>query len=133
MSVKGVTGCVLKQHKRKAESMVHVNVDALPTLADAQEYKQRKKDSERRKPQPPVSGAEGSGGRIGSGNTTNILMKELGMTKDTSREEDPREAFLRHNDGAAANPYWIAPVYAKNQPVTLLADTVESDSEEEEN
>ena len=44
------------------------------------------------------------------------------MTKDTSRDEDPREAFLRHNEGAAANPYWTAPVYAKNQPVTLLAD-----------
>jgi hypothetical protein len=49
-------------------------------------------------------------------------MKELGMTKDTSRDEDPTEAFLRHNEGAAANPYWTAPVYAKNQPVTLLAD-----------
>jgi hypothetical protein len=24
-------------------------------------------------------------------------MKELGMTKDTIRDEDPREAFLRHN------------------------------------
>ena len=44
------------------------------------------------------------------------------MTKDTSRDEDPRKAFLRHNEGAAANPYWTAPVYAKNQPVTLLAD-----------
>ena len=56
------------------------------------------------------------------------------MIKDSSRNEDPREALLKHAEEAAANPLWVAPAYKKTQPNPNLADSVfEDDLEEKAN
>ncbi|CAE6520445.1 unnamed protein product [Rhizoctonia solani] len=59
---------------------------------------QRRRDKDRsdavktRKPMPPVSGP-GRGGRVGASATQHIVQH---MFRDTSRDEDPREALLKY-------------------------------------
>ncbi|TPX63450.1 hypothetical protein CcCBS67573_g08681 [Chytriomyces confervae] len=52
--------------------------------------------------------------------------------KDTMRDEDPREAILKHADAASSDPFWIAPAYQKTQPKTVMADNVYEDENEED-
>lgn len=42
------------------------------------------------------------------------------MRKDTSRDEDPRAAILKHAKVAQENPVWVNHVYKKNQPKTIF-------------
>ncbi|KAI8833777.1 WD40-repeat-containing domain protein [Chytriomyces cf. hyalinus JEL632] len=81
-----------------------------------------------RKPDRPLTGP-GRGGKVGT-SLTNHIMKNL--MKDTMRDEDPREAILKHADAAASDPFWIAPAYQKTQPKTVMADSVYEDENEED-
>eukprot|EP00833_Pecoramyces_ruminatium_P007375 jgi/Orpsp1_1/1181407/evm.model.c7180000077115.1 len=49
--------------------------------------------------------------------------------KDTTHDEDPREALLNYAKQAEENPYFIAPAYKKNQPKPVF-DESELDEEE---
>lgn len=51
-------------------------------------------------------------------------------TQDRTRDEDPREAILRHADAAEKNPMWIAPAYQATQPVSIF-NMAEEDEEDE--
>ncbi|OMH85340.1 WD repeat-containing protein 70 [Zancudomyces culisetae] len=54
------------------------------------------------KPEPPVNaGRQGKGGMIGTSETQYIMRS---IMKDTSRDEDPRAALLKHAAEAEANP-----------------------------
>ncbi|KAG9101497.1 hypothetical protein FS749_006400 [Ceratobasidium sp. UAMH 11750] len=68
---------------------------ALPMFRDEENrgnQRRRDKDSKTRKPMPPVNGP-GRGGRVGASATQHIVQH---MFRDTSRDEDPREALLKY-------------------------------------
>ncbi|KAG9128302.1 hypothetical protein FRC07_001237 [Ceratobasidium sp. 392] len=72
---------------------------ALPMFRDEENRSnQRRRDKDRsdavktRKPAPPVNGP-GRGGRVGASATQHIVQH---MFRDTSRDEDPREALLKY-------------------------------------
>jgi nucleoside-diphosphate-sugar epimerase len=80
-----------------------------------------------------VTGA-GKNGAIGT-NLVQHLMKHI--VKNVVRDEDPREALLKHAEAAASifilildDPYWVAPAYAKNQKDPILAKSVYEDEME---
>ncbi|KAJ3065303.1 hypothetical protein HDU98_011328 [Podochytrium sp. JEL0797] len=81
-----------------------------------------------RKPDRPMTGP-GRGGKVGT-SLTNHLMK--GLMKDTMRDEDPREAILKHAADALSDPFWIAPAYNKTQPKAVMAQSVYEDEDEED-
>ncbi|KAI8616061.1 WD40-repeat-containing domain protein [Chytriomyces sp. MP71] len=81
-----------------------------------------------RKPDRPLTGP-GRGGKVGT-SLTNHLMK--GIMKDTMRDEDPREAILKHAEAAASDPFWIAPAYKATQPMAVMAEKVFEDEDEED-
>jgi hypothetical protein len=59
---------------------------------------------------------------------TNYVMSERGV--DTSRTEDPREALLRVDDEAKADPRFLGNAYKKSQPTTLMhSQTFEQEQE----
>jgi len=76
-------------------------------------------------PEMPLNGP-GRGGRVGT-NYTHYMMKYI--MKDTTHDEDPREALLNYAKQAEENPYFIAPAYKKNQPKPVF-DESEIDEEE---
>ncbi|ORX64582.1 WD40 repeat-like protein [Anaeromyces robustus] len=76
-------------------------------------------------PEMPLNGP-GRGGRVGT-NYTHYMMKHI--MKDTTHDEDPREALLSYAKKAEENPYFIAPAYKKNQPKPVF-DESELDEEE---
>ncbi|KAI8844762.1 transcription factor [Chytridium lagenaria] len=78
-------------------------------------------------PDFPLSG-HGKGGKLGSSSASNMLKRVL---KDTMRDEDPREAILKHAEAANADPYWVAPAYKSSQPKPLLMESVFEDELEE--
>ncbi|KAJ1674736.1 hypothetical protein EV182_002666, partial [Spiromyces aspiralis] len=78
------------------------------------------------RPQLPITG-HGKGGFIGT-NETQHIMKNL--VKDTTRDEDPREAILKFAKEAEENPYWIAPAYKERQPKPLFDETGLADEPE---
>ncbi len=75
----------------------------------------------------PLQGP-GTGGRIGTSLTRHMMQTIL---KDTTRDEDPREAILRHAEAAKLDPLWIAPAYEKSQPKTIFAEKVYEHEDEE--
>eukprot|EP00123_Amoebidium_parasiticum_P010792 comp20325_c0_seq2/m.25574 comp20325_c0_seq2/g.25574 ORF comp20325_c0_seq2/g.25574 comp20325_c0_seq2/m.25574 type:complete len:469 (-) comp20325_c0_seq2:356-1762(-) len=142
LSVKGALLCASKVVKKKMDGFASVDITqqqiitphALPLFADQPASKARRKEKDRkdpvksRQPELPFDAKEGIGGRIAP-NWTQWIKDEI--EKDTTRDEDPREAILRHAKAAEANPMFIAPAYSQTQPKTMLADTVESEEEEE--
>ncbi|ORX88421.1 WD40 repeat-like protein [Basidiobolus meristosporus CBS 931.73] len=123
-SVRGAKLCVVKEPKARSVDDYEINrpiltPHALPMFKDDQpRTNQRKREKLRkdpvasRRPDLPVKGP-GRGGKVGA-NLTQHIMRDL--VKDTSRDEDPREAFLKHAKDAEEDPYWVAPAYKKHQP-----------------
>ncbi|KAJ3195248.1 hypothetical protein HK101_000710 [Irineochytrium annulatum] len=115
---------------------VIINPHALPMFKEDVTHAKTKRKLARlradaiatRKPDQPISGP-GKGGKVGSSSTQGMLKVIL---KDTMRDEDPREAILKHADAAASNPLWIAPAYKKNQPDVVMHSTVFEDEVEEQ-
>jgi hypothetical protein len=79
------------------------------------------------RPELPMVG-QGRGGRVGSSLTAH-LMKNI--IKDTSREEDPREALLRHAKSAEEHPIWVAPAYQHTQPKPIFSEKTQEQEEQE--
>ncbi len=86
--------------------------------------KERKDGKATRMPERPLQGP-GRGGRIGAAATQHVVQS---IWKDTSREEDPREALLKYaaKEGEEAK---FTGAWAKTQPKTIYRQ-VEEDEEE---
>ncbi|KAL7748530.1 hypothetical protein RI367_005940 [Sorochytrium milnesiophthora] len=87
--------------------------------------KLRKDPRATRAPGLPHKGP-GAGGKIGE---SELQAQLRGMNNDRSRDEDPREAFLKHARAAQEDPYWIAPAYKGTQPRNILAKQVLEEQE----
>ncbi|KAK9728598.1 hypothetical protein K7432_000946 [Basidiobolus ranarum] len=136
-SARGAKLCVVKEPKARAVDDYEVNrpiltPHALPLFKDDEPRTNKRKREKLRKdpvasrrPDLPVKGP-GRGGKVGV-NLTQHIMRDI--IKDTSREEDPREAFLKHAKDAEDDPYWVAPAYKKFQPKPVFD---ENDYEEDE-
>ncbi|CAB5396110.1 unnamed protein product [Rhizophagus irregularis] len=137
ISVRGAKLCVVKESKKRAVDDYEINrpIIAPHSLAifrdDRPKSTKRKREKLRKdpvashRPDLPVSGP-GKVGKIGSSLTQHI-MKEL--IKDTTRDEDPREALLKYAAISEDDPQWIGNAYKKTQPKPVLAETT---GEEEE-
>lgn len=53
-------------------------------------------------------------------------------SKDTSLEEDPRAAILRHAEAAAKDPKYVDHAYKETQPHTIYDTSKRSDDEEDD-
>ncbi|KIY51398.1 WD40 repeat-like protein [Fistulina hepatica ATCC 64428] len=88
----------------------------------------RKHDKDRtdprksRRPELPVTGP-GKGGRVGASATQHVVQN---LVRDTTRDEDPREALLKY---ANAEPQWTA-AWTKNQPKPVFQEEEEEEEEE---
>ncbi|KAJ3178211.1 hypothetical protein HDU87_003763 [Geranomyces variabilis] len=142
LSVSGVKAALSKRPKQRQVDEIDFGDDAnrtiitphsLPMFKDDQAVSSKRRREKlradpaaSRKPDQPLTGP-GRGGKVGT-SITQHMMK--GLIKDTLRDEDPREAILRHAKGAEENPYWVAPAYKKTQPQTKFADQVYEDETE---
>jgi len=92
----------------------------------------RKRDNGRqdprkaRRPELPVTGP-GRGGRVGASATQHMVQN---LVRDTTRDEDPREALLKYA-GAQDDPQWTS-AWTINQPKPVFANVTEDDDEKEE-
>ncbi|KAK2462082.1 hypothetical protein APHAL10511_006545 [Amanita phalloides] len=85
---------------------------ALPMYRDLDPGRgtKRKRDKERldpkksRRPELPVTGP-GKGGRVGASATQHVVQN---LVRDTTRDEDPREALLKYAKMAEVDPVWTA-------------------------
>ncbi|KAI0768493.1 transcription factor [Trametes elegans] len=107
---------------------------ALPMFRDSEVGRstKRKREKERldprksHRPELPVTGP-GRGGRVGASATQHVVQN---LVRDTTRDEDPREALLKLAASADENPVWTA-AWRANQPKPVFAP-VEDEEEGEE-
>ncbi|TBU35041.1 transcription factor [Dichomitus squalens] len=107
---------------------------ALPMFRDSEVGRstKRKREKERmdprksRRPELPVTGP-GRGGRVGASATQHVVQN---LVRDTTRDEDPREALLKLATTADENPVWTA-AWRANQPKPVFAPTEEGQEEGE--
>ncbi|KAF7732493.1 hypothetical protein EC973_003238 [Apophysomyces ossiformis] len=135
-SFRGAKLCVVREAKQRAVDDYEVNrpiitPHALPMFKDDQPRSSKRKREKLRKdpkashrPELPVKGP-GKGGRVGM-NEQQVVIASFG--KDTTRDEDPREALLKYADAAANDPMWVSNVYKKTQPKPVFTH----DDEDEE-
>ncbi|KAJ3790304.1 transcription factor [Lentinula aff. detonsa] len=107
---------------------------ALPMFRDGDGIargSKRKREKDRmdprksRRPELPVTGP-GKGGRVGASATQHVVQN---LVRDTTRDEDPREALLRYAT-TADDPQWTA-AWKENQPRPVFANTSEGEEEDE--
>ncbi|KAF8587351.1 transcription factor [Ramaria rubella] len=93
----------------------------------------RKRDKERadprksRRPELPVSGP-GKGGRVGASATQHVVRH---LVRDTTRDEDPREALLKYADVAEKDPQWTG-AWRENQPNPVFQEEKAGTDDEDE-
>lgn len=78
-----------------------------------------------RRPELPVTGP-GKGGRVGASATQHIVQN---LVRDTTRDEDPREALLKYAKLTQEDPVWTA-AWRQNQPRPVFANVSEDEEEE---
>ncbi|KAG2116963.1 hypothetical protein DEU56DRAFT_874123 [Suillus clintonianus] len=109
---------------------------ALPMFKDGEgivKGMKRKRDKDRmdprksRRPELPVTGP-GRGGRVGASATQHVVQN---LVRDTTRDEDPREALLKYAKMADEDPQWTS-AWRQNQPKPVFANVSEDEEEEEE-
>ncbi|KZW01930.1 transcription factor [Exidia glandulosa HHB12029] len=79
-----------------------------------------------RRPELPVSGP-GRGGRVGASATQHVVKN---LVRDTTRDEDPREALLKYAQLADTDPRWTK-AWRETQPKPVFQQEEEKDSDEE--
>ncbi|OAD80047.1 hypothetical protein PHYBLDRAFT_105693, partial [Phycomyces blakesleeanus NRRL 1555(-)] len=136
-SVRGAKLCVVKEAKKRAVDDYEIDrpiitPHALPMFRDDEpRSSKRKREKLRRdpkvshRPEMPVNGP-GKGGRVGLNEQQAVI---AGFSKDTTRDEDPREALLRYADAAEKDPMWVSNVYKSTQPKPVFAEEQEQESE----
>ncbi|KAG1825606.1 transcription factor [Suillus subaureus] len=109
---------------------------ALPMFKDGEglvKGMKRKREKDRmdprksRRPELPVTGP-GRGGRVGASATQHVVQN---LVRDTTRDEDPREALLKYAKMADEDPQWTS-AWRQNQPNPVFANVSEDEEEEEE-
>ena len=112
--------------------------DALPMFKDDDRLLgktgKRKRERERhdpkltQKPMPPVTGP-GRGGRVGASATQHVVQN---LVKDSTRDQDPREALLKYADkGDGSSIKWTG-AWAKTQPKAIFDENPEPEPEMDE-
>ncbi|KAJ7462614.1 transcription factor [Mycena galericulata] len=92
----------------------------------------RKRDNDRmdprkaRRPELPVTGP-GKGGRVGASATQHVVQN---LVRDTTRDEDPREALLKY--AHTQNDQQWTSAWKANQPKPVFADVSQEEEKEEE-
>ncbi|KAI0067881.1 transcription factor [Artomyces pyxidatus] len=107
---------------------------ALPMFRDGEIARGSKRKRERdrqdpqksRRPELPVTGP-GRGGRVGASATQHVVQN---LVRDTTRDEDPREALLKFAKVGEEDPQWTG-AWRVNQPKPVFAE-VEEEKEDEE-
>ncbi|PFH50750.1 hypothetical protein AMATHDRAFT_60593 [Amanita thiersii Skay4041] len=107
---------------------------ALPMYRDLDPGRgtKRKRDKDRsdpkksRRPDLPVNGP-GKGGRVGASATQHVVQN---LVRDTTRDEDPREALLKYADIAEKDSVWTS-AWKINQPKPVFAEVPPEEDEEE--
>ncbi|THH02476.1 hypothetical protein EW026_g392 [Hermanssonia centrifuga] len=107
---------------------------ALPMFRDGEDARgtKRKRDKDRldprksKRPELPVTGP-GKGGRVGASATQHVVQN---LVRDTTRDEDPREALLRHAANADQDPVWTS-AWRTNQPKPVFAEVEKEEKEQE--
>ncbi|KAJ6519584.1 hypothetical protein C8R45DRAFT_1057985 [Mycena sanguinolenta] len=79
-----------------------------------------------RRPELPVTGP-GRGGRVGASATQHVVQN---LVRDTTRDEDPREALLKYAN-TEKDPLWTA-AWKENQPKPVFADVPQEEEKEDE-
>jgi len=96
----------------------------------AENYKERcrkrpkARQSKSRRPDLPVTGP-GKGGRVGASATQHVVQN---LVRDTTRDEDPREALLKYASIGDTDPMWTK-AWKETEPTKVFAD-VDEDEEE---
>ncbi|KAJ7275281.1 transcription factor [Mycena haematopus] len=92
----------------------------------------RKRDNDRmdprkaRRPELPVTGP-GRGGRVGASATQHVVQN---LVRDTTRDEDPREALLKYAN-TEKDPLWTS-AWKQNQPNPVFADVPQEEEKDED-
>ncbi|KAH9950519.1 hypothetical protein B0H21DRAFT_881323 [Amylocystis lapponica] len=108
---------------------------ALPMFRDGENDRgtKRKREKDRmdprksRRPELPVTGP-GRGGRVGASATQHVVQN---LVRDTTRDEDPREALLKLAE-KDDDPVWTA-AWRANQPKPVFAKMETEEDKEEDN
>ena len=130
----GIRHCAMKPVKRKAtETFLAtsqiINPHALPMFKqdrvrnlNSQRAKDRRDPVKSHRPELPLTGSTGAGGRIASHGSTlsSFIVKNIALQKVGEVKEDPREALLKHAKAAEEDPYWVTPAYSQTQPKVKL-------------
>ncbi|KAG8879811.1 hypothetical protein FRB97_001381 [Tulasnella sp. 331] len=127
---------LLNKHRKRATiesysaSLLQPNIitpHALPMFRDdTDRMTKRKRERERddpkktRKPMPPISGP-GRGGRVGASATQHVVQN---LVRDSTRDQDPREALLKYADMAEKDPKFTA-AWRENQPNPVFREEEE--------
>ncbi|KAG7099448.1 hypothetical protein E1B28_001299 [Marasmius oreades] len=110
---------------------------ALPMFRDGDGIargSKRKRDKDRmdprksRRPELPVTGP-GKGGRVGASATQHVVQN---LVRDTTRDEDPREALLKYAKLGEEDPQWTA-AWRINQPKPVFSTPKEHEEDKDEN
>ncbi|KAL0575027.1 hypothetical protein V5O48_006928 [Marasmius crinis-equi] len=108
---------------------------ALPMFRDGDGIargSKRKREKDRmdprksRRPELPVTGP-GKGGRVGASATQHVVQN---LVRDTTRDEDPREALLKYAKAGEEDPQWTA-AWRANQPKPVFAEVPGEEEEED--
>ncbi|TFK57426.1 transcription factor [Heliocybe sulcata] len=108
---------------------------ALPMYRDGDTGRgsKRKREKERmdprksKRPELPVTGP-GKGGRVGASATQHVVQN---LVRNTTRDEDPREALLKYAQQADEDPQWTG-AWRQNQPKPVFQEVEEEEEEEED-
>ena len=143
-SARGLLTCVGRKPRATSRSDF-VRVDegktayaphALPMFREPMPGRKAPGDSERARRKDPVktkmplntgAGARGAAGALGAGTGGTLLTQHIMRNNDMLgeknwRQNDPREAILRHAADAEANPWRTNNAYAETQPKPIFAE-----------
>jgi hypothetical protein len=130
LSAKGALQCIVKEPRNSiADSLVYqrpiISPHALPQFRDTHTHPQRLREQQRedpvisKKPECPLQGPYGKGGRISqSGTVTQYVMRNIHKLR--TRDEDARDVLLKYNDAANLDPTWVTPAYNSTQPKAIF-------------
>eukprot|EP01117_Protostelium_nocturnum_P007247 TRINITY_DN2591_c0_g1_i1.p1 TRINITY_DN2591_c0_g1~~TRINITY_DN2591_c0_g1_i1.p1 ORF type:complete len:607 (+),score=252.56 TRINITY_DN2591_c0_g1_i1:138-1958(+) len=128
-SSKGALMCVVKKPRQKdpndfEPARVIQTPHSLPMFAETPNQK-RKEARSRTDPRKSAKLSSGPAAPKTGNSITQHLMKNF-ITKDQSRDEDPREAILKFAQEAEENPIFMG-IYKKTQPKAIFDHTPEQD------
>lgn len=97
--------------------------------------KDRRDPIKSHRPELPLTGSTGAGGRLASHGSTlsSYIVKNIALQKVSAVKEDPREALLKYAKVASEDPYWVSPAYKQTQPKQIFqSETTEKSKTEED-